>query len=54
MKGKNYTKGLISRCTNYKDSDIIFTLMSEDDGLQNFIARGAKNQPQNSLGILSQ
>jgi len=43
MKGKgNYTKGLISRCTNYKDSDIIFTLMSEDDGLQNFIARGAK------------
>ena len=25
-----------------KDSDIIFTLMSEDDGIQNFIARGAK------------
>ena len=43
MKGKgNYTRGLISRCTNYKDSDIIFTLLSENDGIQNFIARGAK------------
>ena len=43
MKSKgNYTKGLISRCTNYKDSDIIFTLLSEEKGVQNFIARGAK------------
>lgn len=43
MKSKgNYTKGLISRCTNYKDSDIIFTLLSEEKGIQNFIARGAK------------
>ena len=43
MKGKgNYTRGLISRCTNYNDSDIIFTLLSENDGIQNFIARGAK------------
>ena len=43
MKGKgSYTKGLISRCTNYKDSDIIFTLLSEQKGVQNFIARGAK------------
>ena len=43
MKGKGYyTRGLISRCTNYKDSDIIFTLLSENDGIQNFIARGAK------------
>ena len=31
MRSKgNYTKGLISRCTNYKDSDIIFTLLSEE------------------------
>tara|TARA_B100000902_G_scaffold398086_1_gene463735 strand:+ start:101 stop:847 length:747 start_codon:yes stop_codon:yes gene_type:complete len=37
-----YTKGLISRCTKYKDSDIIFTLLSEEGGIQNFIARGAK------------
>ena len=37
-----YTKGLISRCTKYKDSDIIFTLLSEESGIQNFIARGAK------------
>ena len=30
MKAKeNYTKGLISRFTNYKDSYIIFTLFSE-------------------------
>ena len=43
MKEKgSYTKGLISRCTNYKDSDIIFTLLSEQKGVQNFIARGAK------------
>ncbi len=43
MKSKgNYTKGLISRCTNYKDSDIIFTLLSEENGVQNFIGRGAK------------
>ena len=43
MKSKGaYTRGLISRCTNYKDSDIIFTLLSENDGIQNFIARGAK------------
>ena len=43
MKRKgNYTKGLISRCTNYKESDIIFTLLSEEKGIQNFIARGAK------------
>ena len=41
-KKGNYTKGLISRCTNYKDSDIIFTLLSEEKGVQNFIARGAK------------
>ena len=41
VKG-SYTKGLISRCTNYKDSDIIFTLLSEESGIQNFIARGAK------------
>ena len=43
MKSKgNYTKGLISRCTNYKESDIIFTLLSEENGVQNFIGRGAK------------
>ena len=43
MKSKgNYTKGLISRCTNYKESDIIFTLLSEEKGIQNFIAKGAK------------
>ena len=49
MKSKgNYTKGLISRCTNYKDSDIIFTLLSEEKGIQNFIARGAK-KPSSKL-----
>ena len=51
MKSKgNYTKGLISRCTNYKESDIIFTLLSEEKGIQNFIARGAKKPSSRPSG----
>ena len=45
MKSKgNYTKGLISRCTNYKESDIIFTLLSEEKGIQKFLANEANGQ----------
>ena len=41
-------KGLITRCTNYKESDRIFTLISEEQGLMKFIARGAK-KPKSKL-----
>jgi len=34
--------GLITRCTKYKEADLIFTLISEEQGLTKFIARGAK------------
>ena len=36
-----HIKGIITRCTNYKEADRIFTLIS-DSGIMNFIARGAK------------
>ena len=42
------SKGLITRCTNYKESDRIFTLISEEEGLMKFIARGAK-KPKSKL-----
>ncbi|MBM01495.1 MAG: DNA repair protein RecO [Chloroflexi bacterium] len=48
MKGPNkHLKGIITRCTNYKESDRIFTLIS-DDGIMKFIARGAK-KPSSKL-----
>jgi len=37
----NHIKGIITRCTNYKEADRIFTLIS-DNGIMKFIARGAK------------
>ena len=49
MKQKQISsKGLITRCTNYKESDRIFTLISEEHGLMKFIARGAK-KPKSKL-----
>ena len=48
MKTPNkHLKGIITRCTNYKESDRIFTLIS-DDGIMKFIARGAK-KPSSKL-----
>ena len=48
MKAPNkHLKGIITRCTNYKESDRIFTLIS-DDGIMKFIARGAK-KPSSKL-----
>ncbi|MEC7880743.1 MAG: DNA repair protein RecO [Chloroflexota bacterium] len=40
-------KGIITRCTNYKEADRIFTLIS-DNGIMKFIARGAK-KPSSKL-----
>ena len=49
MKQKQISSmGLITRCTNYKESDRIFTLISEEEGLMKFIARGAK-KPKSKL-----
>lgn len=42
-----HIKGIITRCTNYKEADRIFTLIS-DSGIMNFIARGAK-KPKSKL-----
>tara|TARA_B100001996_G_scaffold112639_1_gene85281 strand:+ start:200 stop:949 length:750 start_codon:yes stop_codon:yes gene_type:complete len=43
----NHIKGIITRCTNYKEADRIFTLIS-DNGIMKFIARGAK-KPSSKL-----